>query len=224
MAVSSSRRRLVALRVLCDWLDGCRRLGEVPPRTRCASPEPVGWDFVVALATELSVTPWLWRAVCDQLKSVPESVATELREQHNANTIRNLRLRHQLTDAVRALNSAGVVPLLLKGASQLVDGTLDQLGDREMADLDLLIHPQMPAAEAALAALGYRAYRELPWVEFELPFIDGRAAGPIDLHCATGDAVTSSILPLAELSRCSRELRVRDTQPAFPVEAKPRWA
>ena len=77
-------------------------------------------------------------------QTVPPGPTARLQDNYRGNTIRNLRLRRELTEAVRALNRADIVPLLFKGSRELVDGTHDRLGERWMVDLDLAV----PADEA----------------------------------------------------------------------------
>ena len=70
---------------------------------------------------------------------------------HEENGRRNRALREELAGLLGLLNARGIAPVLLKGASRLVDGVYPDPADRFMQDLDLLVPP--PSTEAAAAAL-----------------------------------------------------------------------
>jgi hypothetical protein len=125
-------------------------------------PERADWDALVALANRSWTTPRIFVSLAEAgaLGAVPEEVGDYLRFVHARNLERNRRLRRQLREAVRALNAAGVVPTLLKGAVDLARERGDRLGARLVTDLDLLVPLEggaMEAARAASRALGYRA-------------------------------------------------------------------
>jgi hypothetical protein len=186
----------VALRALCQVLASA---GEGQRETSLLAPspsQPVDWHQVATVAAELLVAPPLWRAVQPGLEQIPTDVVEELRGRYLANTIRNVRFRHSLAEAVGALNEVGVVPVLLKGATGLTCETDGKVGDRWMADLDLLIAPsELTAATAALKGLGYRADASQPWVTYELPFCRSRTPGPIDVHFELGVAPLPGLVP-----------------------------
>jgi Uncharacterised nucleotidyltransferase len=201
--VSSAARRLAALRVLCRALQG-----EGGP------PRPVAWDEVLALAADLLVEPALWPAVHQSRAGMPAAVIERMREQNLANTVRNVRLRRALTEAVQALNASGIVPLLIKGATKLVDGTPGAAGERFMIDLDLVVPgDELEAAGAALMALGYEADRGKPFLHpHEVPFERPRSPGPIELHVELGSPPIPSVLPVAQAWGESSELSVGDAR------------
>jgi hypothetical protein len=69
---------------------------------------------------------------------------------------RRARQRDQLAALIAALNRAGIVPLLLKGARFLVDAAHPWSEARTMRDLDPLIRPdEAERAVAALEGIGY---------------------------------------------------------------------
>jgi hypothetical protein len=208
----SVRQRIVALRHLRDALAGDLPLRGQPLRHRIGREGSDVWSGVLALARELSVTAPLFAAVREAAHAVPASVAEELRQSHLENTLRNVRLRQQLTQAAEALNADGIVPLLFKGSLQLVDGTLAGVGDRSMIDLDLLVPgDQLQAADEALRGLGYAPDPGKPFLHpHELPFLRARAAGPIELHVELGSPPIPSVLPAAEAWADSSELPFGD--------------
>jgi hypothetical protein len=162
--------------------------------------QPISWSEVVALASELLVTPSLWCAVAqldDDTLRAP--VAEELRDHYRSNTVRNLRLRHQLTGAVQALNAAGIVPLLFKGALVLVDGKPGGLGERFMADLDVVVPADgISGAVDALRPIGFRPVSGKPFqFPHEVPLVHSGVW--IELHVELGSRPISAVLPAAEV-------------------------
>lgn len=116
------------------------------------------WSSVIALANHSLLTPALFSSLAQagQIERLPHDVAEFLRFIHALNQERNLRLREQLAEAVAALNGAGIVPLLLKGAVLLFVSPADRVPSRITSDLDLSVdQPDLPTARACLEALGY---------------------------------------------------------------------
>jgi hypothetical protein len=69
---------------------------------------------------------------------------------------RNETIVRQAAHATRALNDAGIAPIVLKGAGNLLSGLYSAPGDRLIGDIDLLVRPEeLGAAVAALTNAGY---------------------------------------------------------------------
>jgi hypothetical protein len=199
--MSSARRRTAALLVLSRALAG--DVGES---------QHVEWDEVLALATELLLGPALWSAAHERHDRIPPAVAEQLRQQYLWNIVHNHRFQRSLTDAVLALNMAGVVPLLFKGALHLADRMPRAVEDRLMVDLDVLVPAdQMRAAEQALEGLGYEARPGKPFSHpHELPFDHDGSPGPIELHVTLGSPPVPTVLPTAEAWMQSTEISIGD--------------
>lgn len=179
---------------------------------------------MVEVARELWVLPSLGYMVRHQHRSCPGPAADLLAEYHRVNALRNARFRHQLIEAVEALNRAGIEPLLFKGALQLVDGTDLSPGYRGMGDLDLAVpSDSMTAAAGALEALGYGPDRT--WVLLHphvLPMARRRVPGPIELHSELGTPRVAAVLPFASAWQAATELsfdgvKVRALSPTHQV-------
>jgi len=207
--MNSPARRISVLLFLCRVLKGRPDLASANGRTLRGHAQ-IGWDEVSALANELHVAEPLWCAVRDAPDALPARVADELDRQYATNTLRNARLRKQLVQAVGVLNGVGIVPLLFRGALSLVDGTLPALGDRWMADLDMLIGPEsLPAAVEALRSIGYRPESGRPFLRpHSLPLIRKRSAGVLELHVSVGSPPIPSLLPTELAWTESTELTV----------------
>jgi hypothetical protein len=125
-------------------LTSCLR-GEVPAGA--------DWPAIVALANRALVPAQLYTAIAEAgaVQQLPEDVRTFLCEVFKRNRERNRRLSLQLTDALRALNEAGIEPVLLKGAASWASSGRGLEFDRILTDLDILVKPS--EVEQALDAL-----------------------------------------------------------------------
>jgi hypothetical protein len=86
-----------------------------------------------------------------------QNVFLLLESSFNANAARNRAIEAQLGQILRALNAAGVVPGLVKGARLLLAGNWPCIAGRTLRDIDLLVAPaDWSAGIAALQAIGYR--------------------------------------------------------------------
>src|SRR3954469_26043703 len=104
-------------------------LGEATPRPR-----------LVTLSGVHLLTPAPAPALADPAlhPRIPAELLGYLAAMHEAATLRNAALRHDLTQVAAQLNEIGVVPVALKGAIRLVDGLWPDPTLRFMHDLDLL--------------------------------------------------------------------------------------
>lgn len=148
-------------------------------------PQGADWSALLALANHTLTTPALIDLVRSQRTAIPDEVASYIEEIHARNAIRNDRLFAQLEEAVLALNRAGIMPLLVKGAARLATCSPPDRASRLLSDLDLVIRPEeIDATLKALTSIGYIIDRESDphhpkW------YVDLRRAqdvGMIDLH------------------------------------------
>lgn len=114
------------------------------------------WTALLALANHTLTTPALIDYVRSHRASIPEDVTAYIEELHGRNAIRNDRLGNQLAEAVAALNNAGIVPILIKGAAILATSATFDRALRLMSDLDVVVSPdEVRTAMGALTAIGY---------------------------------------------------------------------
>jgi Uncharacterised nucleotidyltransferase len=169
---------------------------------------------VLGVARELWVLPSLGYVVRDGRSPLPAPAAELLRDYYRENVLRNLRFRRQLIEAVHALDEAGIVPLLFKGALQLVDGTDERPGYRGMGDLDLAVPTgALASAGEALGGIGYRPDRT--WVLLHphvLPMTKRGEPGAVELHVELGSPRTATVLPMAAAWSDSTELSFEGVQ------------
>jgi hypothetical protein len=151
------------------------------------------WDRLVALANQsLTITSFAAQARKAPDLVLPEEVAAYLEAIHERNRDRNRRLLAQLQDVALCLNRGGIEVAVMKGAAILIAELQEDLGDRLLTDLDLLVRPEamFPAIEA-MKGLGYDVrigHGAGSWPgnpDFHLPTVLSRPddAGSIDLQC-----------------------------------------
>jgi hypothetical protein len=137
---------------------------------------------------------------------------------YRMNQRRNLVMRRQAEQAIRALNLAGIVPTLLKGSIVLFEsfGPARYWSLRMMRDLDVLV-PRDAASSAisALKSIDYQVVNKYPDDHHAIGDF-GRPTDPgsLDLHAELIDPWY--ILPAAEVRDCAVALRHADLQVLAP--------
>ena len=130
--------------------------------------------------------------------------------------MRNIRLYVDLEHALRALDSAGIPAIVLKGAA-LAATVYPDISHRSMADVDILVHPaDRDQAHAVLERSGYLFLREprRPFSPFDTAFTGEmafvRTAGAvIELHWELTSCEwlrKLSRIDMTELWRCAQPL------------------
>jgi len=165
----------------------------------------VPWEWVVNIANDYFITPGLWSGLKSKgLETLLDNEPYQyLHKLHALNRERNTHLRHQLIEAIRALNTAGIRPLLLKGSGQLLEPIHNDIGSRIMSDLDMLIPlEQIPDAMDALIDIGYRE-ADITYDTQKLhhctPLIRSGDYGPIELHRRALHNEISHVLPTRKI-------------------------
>lgn len=165
----------------------------------------VPWELVINIANDYFVTPGLWGGLKSKgLETLLEDEPYEyLHTLYALNRERNTHLRGQLIEAVRALNTAGIKPLLFKGSGQLLHPIHNDIGNRIMSDLDILIPlDQIPDAMDALIDKGYRE-ADINYDTQKLhhctPLIRSGEYGPIELHRRPLHNEISHVLPTRKI-------------------------
>ena len=152
--------------------------GQVPPKA--------DWMAMLDLANRSLATAQLCAAVMASGKGaeLPDDVRVFLLEVRSRNRERNRRLVVQLRDALRALNGAGIEPVLLKGIALWASRPSDAF-DRILADIDLLVRgPEVDRAIGALRDAGFALTARYPGNDVHVVAELGRPddVGLIDLH------------------------------------------
>jgi len=92
----------------------------------------------------------------DLLGYLPEVLARHLEEIYSLNHARNEQILAQMKEINATLNKAGISPIYLKGTGNLIDGIYEDIGERIVGDIDLLVPEAgyLKAVELA-KAIGY---------------------------------------------------------------------
>jgi hypothetical protein len=178
-----------------EWL--CRCL-KVDPDPATASEllvlSSADWDRILALAAEHKVMPLLHHRLkaLDRADGFPPEVVQRLRESYWDSAGTNIRLYHGLAQVLAALQDAGILTVVLKGA-HLAPIVYGNVALRPMTDVDLLIRRQdLVRAGERLLDMGYAAstpsWREAadaasqhlppftkpgaPWIELHRTIVD----------------------------------------------------
>ncbi|WGF89124.1 nucleotidyltransferase family protein [Marinivivus vitaminiproducens] len=165
------------------------------------------WSKVLAAADRGLALPAVAAAVEDLgvADAVPDDYRALLAYVRGANRARNERLRASMAQAVRALNRAGIEPLLLKGANRLVDDLYPDLGWRLMGDLDLLVPPDSEQeAFRTLRAIGYEPVAERADDHQHLPdLVHAETGVMVELHRDMMPARLRSLVSTDEVCRAA---------------------
>lgn len=158
------------------------------------------WFDLIALANAHMLGPALYeRLLAGTNATLPEDVREYLAMLFELNERRNDALRRQASELVRALNGAGIRPVLLKGAITLLDPKDPLHRARMMRDIDFLVPLNARAPTiAVLDDLGYwihERYEEGHHAYGE--FARDDTPGTVDLHTELVDP--AYILSAAEI-------------------------
>ncbi len=131
---------------------------------------PSDWDRVIEQSAWHGVLPLLYQSakVLGPGISISASILQELREKYLLSALENLRLYHQLSEVLRALQNDGIPVIALKGA-HLAEVVYGNIALRPMSDIDLLVKKEdLPEVEEKMFGLGYGygpfAYTNKSWI------------------------------------------------------------
>ena len=125
------------------------------PRAEAPDWDRAGWDRALDVADWHRLSPMLFRHLAPH-KAAPAEVLGALEGAYLGNAARNMLVAASLERVLEALAAAGVPAMPLKGAALLRTVYRDP-AVRELLDLDVLVPAaELGAANAALAAIGYR--------------------------------------------------------------------
>jgi len=83
---------------------------------------------------------------CNKQLPANDALETTQRERLNRalhdNTLQNMKIKAQALKLTKALNTAGITPLFLKGTIDLLDTKNENIGFRKQVDIDLLVPPE----------------------------------------------------------------------------------
>jgi hypothetical protein len=173
-------------RLLIDCL---RKDGPLVETARLSSLSPEQWQVFLALATVQRVKSLLWYRLRQKGLdgAVPEVRAKELHEASIWNAAHNLRLYGELRRLLSALKPEGIPLILLKGIF-LADAVYENMGCREMNDIDVLSRPEhLERIAAILTDMGYTPMESVSAdiivnVHHHLPRMVKKGCGSFEIH------------------------------------------
>jgi hypothetical protein len=123
------------------------------------------------------------------------------------NASRNSRLKNQAIEIVNTLSHSGISTVLLKGAAFLFDGAPEDLGERMMLDLDVLV-PQHDLTQSVIALknLGYEAIGDQKLEHHHPPLFRQGEVATVEVHWHICEEAT--LLPSEHVFREAKELNV----------------
>jgi hypothetical protein len=182
----------------------------------------VSWPHLIAFASHELLAPALWVALRDKdlVSELPNASAEYLRRTHAVNRVRNDRIMTELKEIIQQLNDAGIEPVLLKGAIDLVASRYSDSAARVLRDLDIFVlKPQHERALAILKSIGYEATAD--WLQTYFSELNRPGTiSPVDLHWYV--SAQRDILPPGEATHASMamtagNLRFRILSPGHQI-------
>lgn len=179
------------------WL--CR---VVSPLTLAPPSPPVElWSEVVGLADAHLLLPELKLGLDRFGLTAPGEIAEVLNGVYELNRHRNTLLRRQMRDISHALADAGLAPIWLKGAAELLEPGWAGIG-RMMNDLDVWLPDaaDQSKALACLASLGYSVmagFQDDEWEDSHhyAPWVNDAWPARIETHRYVVDSRFAALLP-----------------------------
>lgn len=125
------------------------------------------WADLFALARQQGILPLLWQRIqsSGHQHLIPTTVSQPVQERVYTETLRNLRLYHELGLILASLRAEKIQVIVLKGV-HLAATVYPNQALRYMHDIDLLFRPaDVPAAVAVLHALEYQPDAPIVWAK-----------------------------------------------------------
>jgi hypothetical protein len=214
-------RNPALLVLLGDILKNAADAAAVPALRLRLMQRDFSWQMLIDLAAQQDVLPPLIHALTERalLPPVPRAaqqshdhdghVTLRLQQSYRDHLTRRELLKTQLETVLRQLNSAGIVPLIMKGARYLLAPMAAWCEARTFRDIDLLVRPEeAPRAFAQLVAAGYRAGQPYMADYHHLPDLQHPSEpASVEIHtaalAATGQSVMSTELAWRNASKAA---------------------
>lgn len=154
------------------------------------------WVELVGTASEEQVSPALYRRLVrfGCTPQVDEDALEHLRAVHDTNRTRNQRIWALFLEVAGGLNATGIVPLLVKGGSDLARQDDPGEATRLLCDLDIVVAAaEVPAAERALSGMGLQALPDTRHAHSPGSYWRPGDIAPVDLHSALPGLVAAFV-------------------------------
>ncbi|MEI6141173.1 MAG: nucleotidyltransferase family protein [Mariniphaga sp.] len=151
------------------FIGKCLTLGHYPEKTdeirKVIHSGSVIWEQVVWASTDQLVFTALHLQLkrAGLLPELPTDLVEYMEEFTSLNRERNNLIIAQANEISGLLNRHGIIPIFLKGTGHLLDGLYDDIGERQVGDIDILIR------ESDLSVAGEVLIREgyVPVIKFD---------------------------------------------------------
>ena len=144
------------------FIGKCLTLGHHPEKTdeirKVIRSGSVVWEQVVWASTDQLVFSALYLQLkrAGLLPELPSDLVEYMEEFTSLNRDRNYLIINQAYEISELLNHHGIVPIFLKGTGHLLDGLYDDIGERQVGDIDILVEENdMVRAAEILISVGY---------------------------------------------------------------------
>jgi hypothetical protein len=187
---------------------------------RAACTGVLDWTDFIIMASESLVAPSLLAAgrANGLAELLPREVMDYLDGMAILNRQRNRRIQSEITEIAAVFAQIAVAPVLLKGAAHLMSGLYDDIGDRVMSDVDLLVpDARLHSCAEALQREGFRILADngFPAHHHYPPLGRPGDSVSIELHVEALDAPHARLLQSAEIFATSARLS-NDARLALP--------
>lgn len=128
------------------------------------------WDDVVKIASKHLVLPLIYIRLEEHnlLSYLPDELRAYLEEITRLNRERNKVLLSEVEQLNKLLSDKDIKPIFLKGTALLIKGLYSDIGERMIADIDILVAPEkMEEAAELLIEIGYKALADYDSEMFE---------------------------------------------------------
>ena len=143
------------------------------------------WFELVNTANEHFVAAFLSRSLADSDVEPDEDAAVFLETLETATRSRNRQMWAQTCEVVGALNAAGIVPALIKGASDMAARSDPAGFPRVMIDIDMILAPEdLEKGQDVLASLGFEALEDSEDAHSPGSFWREGAVASLDMHAS----------------------------------------
>ena len=147
-----------------NFIGKCLSLSYFPDRANEIRDEirsgHVEWEQVVWVCTGQFVFPAVYIRLkrSGLLPELPSELVRYMKEFTDLNRLRNQKIVLQILEITELLNKNNITPVLLKGCAHLLDRLYEDIAERQVGDIDLLVDEnEMVRAAEILIASGYTA-------------------------------------------------------------------
>ncbi len=123
----------------------------------------IDWDSVVKVSTGHLVFSALYCNLkkVNFLQYLPEDLVTYMKHITDLNRERNEQIIEQAKEINQLLLENQITPIFIKGTAHLLEGLYEDIGERMVGDIDLILLNDLEKANALLKANNYKAVTDI---------------------------------------------------------------